>query len=667
MPIGMNLEVVVEATKREVVSISDDIERYAALELLDLLLKERTTGKNVAWASSSYELHGKGFKPEDEITSNKITGKHAGLICARAEKAKEEKAALTKSHAEVFTPVWICKMMIDAADEAWLGSWKNSDEAKDGKPEWQAYVESNRLEITCGEAPFLVNRYDASSGENVPTADRVGVLGRKLSLISNNTNSRDEWMQWTIKALQSTYGYEFQGDNLLIARMNVLGSVEDFANECGYLPFSDDEHRVFIDVITWNLWQMDGLNYVVPFKESLEDKKEDEQLSLFDLDDYGSSDEQLPLDPAWNWEQACIKNWETEEIVKFGTIRREGSEMKFDYIIGNPPYQEEQEGDNANFAPPIYNKFMDCAYELSDKVELITPARFLFNAGSTPKAWNKKMLGDPHLKVLFYEANSAKVFPNTDIKGGVAITYRAADRDFGAIETFTAFPELTSIYRKAGAKKVQESLSSIIFTQVKFDLGELYKDRPEYESIIGSNGKDKRFRNNIFDKLDVFHDDRSNDDVEIIGIQKNQRVWKCIEKKYVDLSHECLDFWKVLVPAANGSGALGEVLSTPLIGAPLIGFTQSFIAIGAFKSKMEAEACLKYIKSKFARTLLGILKITQHNDRPVWKYVPLQDFTSSSDIDWSKSVAEIDVQLYKKYGLSDDEIEFIETRVKAMD
>lgn len=663
----MILGVVIEVTKQEAVSISDDIERYAALGLLDLLLKERTTGKNIAWASSSYEQHGKGFNPEDEITSNKITGKHAGLIQARAEKAKEEKAALTKSYAEVFTPTWICKMMIDAADEEWIESWRQSNEPKDGESEWRAYVESNRLEITCGEAPFLVNRYDASSGEIVSTGDRVGILGRKLSLVSDNADSRDEWMQWTIKALQSTYGYEFQGDNLLIARMNVLGSVEDFANGRGYFPFSDNEYKAFIDVITWNLWQMDGLEYVIPFKEALEGKKEDDQLSLFDLDDYGSNDEQLPLDPSWNWEQAYIKNWKTGEEIKFGSIRRGGSGMKFDYIIGNPPYQEEQEGDNANFAPPIYNKFMDGAYELSDKVELITPARFLFNAGSTPKAWNKKMLSDPHLKVLLYEASSAKVFPNTDIKGGVAITYRGADRDFGAIETFTAFPELTSIYRKAGAKKVQESLSSIIFTQIKFDLRELYKDHPEYESIIGSNGKDKRFRNNIFDKLDVFHDDRSNDDIEIIGIQKNQRVWKCIEKKYVDLSHECLDFWKVLVPAANGSGALGEVLSTPLIGAPLIGFTQSFIAVGAFKNRMEAEACLKYIKSKFARTLLGILKITQHNDRPVWKYVPLQDFTSSSDIDWSKSVEEIDVQLYKKYGLSDDEIEFIEAHVKAMD
>ena len=132
------------------------------------------------------------------------------------------------------------------------------------------------------------------------------------------------------------------------------------------------------------------------------------------------------------------------------------------------------------------------------------------------------------------------------------------------------------------------------------------------------------------------------------------------------MNHENLQHWKVLVPRANGSGAIGEVLSTPLIGEPLIGYTQSFIGIGSFNTLSEAEAAIKYVKSRFARTMLGILKVTQDNDREVWRLVPLQDFTSSSDIDWSQSVAEIDRQLYKKYGLSEKEIEFIETHVKEM-
>ena len=156
------------------------------------------------------------------------------------------------------------------------------------------------------------------------------------------------------------------------------------------------------------------------------------------------------------------------------------------------------------------------------------------------------------------------------------------------------------------------------------------------------------------------------DDLHVLGITNNKRVWKYFPIEFVDLEHENLLKWKVMVPSANGSGAIGEVMSTPLCGTPLCGYTQSFIGIGAFETESEANNCLKYIKSKFARTMLGILKITQHNAAPTWRYVPLQDFTSSSDIDWKQSVAEIDVQLYKKYGLDENEISFIESHVKEM-
>lgn len=137
--------------------------------------------------------------------------------------------------------------------------------------------------------------------------------------------------------------------------------------------------------------------------------------------------------------------------------------------------------------------------------------------------------------------------------------------------------------------------------------------------------------------------------------------------KYVDTEHENLYKWKVLVVRVNGTGALGEVLSSPIIAAPNEGYTQTFIGIGAFDSKAEAEKALKYVKSKFARTMLGILKITQDNNRDTWRMIPMQDFSNSSDIDWSTSIAEIDKQLYKKYNLSNEEIDFIETKVKEME
>ena len=340
--------------------------------------------------------------------------------------------------------------------------------------------------------------------------------------------------------------------------------------------------------------------------------------------------------------------------------------MKFDFVIGNPPYQDDNNGDgNKSFAAPIYNVFMDSAYKVSDRVELITPARFLFRAGSTPKNWNEKMLNDPHLKVLNYEVNASKVFPGTDIKGGVAITYHDKNKNYGAIETFTAFKELGGILEKVNPKN-SKTVADIIYTQTRLNLTALYNDHPEYRECIGSNGEDRRFRNNIFEKLPVFVEKQIEESIKVIGVVKNKRVWRYIPKKYVDLTHENLNNWKVLVPRANGSGALGEVLTTPLIGEPLIGYTQTFIGIGSFCTEKEAQNALKYVKSKFARCMLGVLKVTQDNDREVWRCIPLQDFTSNSDINWNVSVKEIDKQLYKKYGLSPEEVEFIEENVKEM-
>ena len=338
--------------------------------------------------------------------------------------------------------------------------------------------------------------------------------------------------------------------------------------------------------------------------------------------------------------------------------------MKFDFVIGNPPYQEETEGTSDK---PVYNCFMDAAYSISDKVELITPARFLFDAGKTPKAWNEKMLNDTHFKVLCYEQDSSKVFRNTDIKGGVAISFRDGGKDFGAIGAFSSFEELNSILTKVKPLLGQKTLDDIIIQQNRWNLEVLYEDHPEYKNRIGSNGTEKRLTTPIFSSLEIFKDNKDNDtDLAILGLVKNKRFYRYIEKKYIENKHENLYCYKVIIPASNGSGAIGEVLSTPLVGEPLVGYTQSFIGIGAFETKSEAVACLKYVKSKFARTMLGILKITQHNHKGTWKYVPLQDFTPSSDIDWSKSIHEIDLQLYRKYGLSVEEIEFIETHVKEM-
>ncbi len=312
---------------------------------------------------------------------------------------------------------------------------------------------------------------------------------------------------------------------------------------------------------------------------------------------------------------------------------------------------------------------MDGSYSVGKKVELITPARFLFNGGSTPKDWNERMLADPHLKIIYYEVDSSKLFSNTDIKGGVVVTYRDEDAKLGPIEAFIPFAELKSIHQRVFNRGDFHPLSEIVFTRTAFRLTDnMHKDHPEAIQQL-SKGHPYDMSTNVFELLpQIFHKEKPQDShkyIQIYGREDNTRVYRYIRENYVNQGYN-LHQWKIFVPKANGCGALGEVLTTPVIGQPVIGHTESFISIGAFESQYEAEAAFKYIKTKFARVLLGILKTTQDNPPEKWKYVPLQDFTSNSDIDWTASIGEIDRQLYAKYGLSDEEIAFIETRVKEM-
>ncbi len=338
--------------------------------------------------------------------------------------------------------------------------------------------------------------------------------------------------------------------------------------------------------------------------------------------------------------------------------------MKFNAIIGNPPYQVTTERTSDM---PVYNYFMDVSFKISDKVTLITPARYLFDAGKTPHEWNMKILNDEHFKVIWYKAKSADVFPNVDIKGGVAVCFRDVKQFFGKIGSFTVYQELNSIYSKVVAtNEIYSPLSDIIYPQNKFNLTALYGTYPYLRTKIGSNGNERRLTTSIFGLDEIFHLNKENDnDIKILGLIKNTREIRWINSTFIE-EHPCLGKWKVIVPKSNGTGAIGEILSTPLIGEPLTGYTQSFIGIGAFESQAEAMAVLKYIKTKFARTLLGILKVTQDNSKETWRFVPLQDFTESSDIDWTLSVPEIDQQLYAKYHLTDEEISFIESMIKPM-
>ena len=334
----------------------------------------------------------------------------------------------------------------------------------------------------------------------------------------------------------------------------------------------------------------------------------------------------------------------------------------FAMTIGNPPYQEDvkNEGDRPN---PIYNRFMDVSYLICDRATLITPGRFLFNAGQTPKEWNEERLADEHFMVAKYIQKSDDAFPNAvDIKGGVAITYRDSNTAFGKIGVFTAFPELNAILRKVVEKEGENvpMLDSIVSSQGIYRFSEKFlKDNPAVAAELSSKGTGTKIVSKEFETMpQVFleaHPDEG-DYVEIFGRLEGERLSRFIRRDWLEKC-DWLDCYKIFVPEANGTGAIGEILSTPMIGEPMIGSTDTFISVGRFSASVEAENCMGYLKTKFARAMLGILKATQHNTKSTWRYVPLQDFTRA----WT------DKDLYDKYNLSESERDFIDKMIKPME
>lgn len=274
--------------------MEDSIIQYGK-SLMDILLQDKTTKKRIIWATSDYESHGQSYKAYCEITVDSVTGLNDILIQPRVLKAKEHQNNRTRDKAEVFTPAWVCNEQNNIIDEHWFG-YKNvfNEEANNrwitndativfseekGKT-WKDYVDVRRMEISCGEAPYLVSRYDVVSGNLIPVKERIGLLDRKFRVVNENVHDEDAWMIWAIRAVQSVYGYEFQGDNLLLARENVLCTfIDNMEEKFGRKP-NLVELKKIANIVSWNLWQMDGLTYTIPFATA---REENHQMSIFDF------------------------------------------------------------------------------------------------------------------------------------------------------------------------------------------------------------------------------------------------------------------------------------------------------------------------------------------------------------------------------------------------
>lgn len=308
-----------------------DISSSPVVNLLDLLLQDKSTKRNIIWATDSYEELGDGFRDKEYITRFRLL-QHADLIRPRILKSLEAQQERTRKKAEVFTPAWLCNKMNNDCDEVWFGreqvfNVENPDHtwtAVEGNiefppqkgrkvPMWQRYVDSRRLEITCGEAPYLVSRYDAATGETIlPLTQRIGQLDRKLRVVDENTTGYEEWVKWALRAFEASYGYEYQGDSLLIGRVNLLLTFIEYYRK----RWQDEPDEKLLQGVTnriaWNLWQMDGLKDTVPLGKPY---KSYHQIDLFEEESNSTDVEKREAIPC------KIYDWRRDNSVLFMKLK----------------------------------------------------------------------------------------------------------------------------------------------------------------------------------------------------------------------------------------------------------------------------------------------------------------------------------------------------------
>lgn len=277
-------------------------------DILQTLLADHTTGRNIIWATHDYDYRGDGFRFGDSITVGSITGEDNHIIMPRMAKGSQQQRSRSQVMAEVFTPCWVCNAQNNLIDDAWFGragvfntenddnTWTANDKPQipEGK-RWMDYIKDTRLEMACGEAPYLVSRYDATTGVPIPIGERIGMLDRKLWVIHHNTPNlslrmtksqkkvvKKKWLRQVYRAYQSVYGYEYQGDNLLLAREAMFVSYIEYYQakwQTDKLPSMGSMQRI-AEIVSCNIWQMDGLSYGIPGQKPTEQLEE----SLFPME-----------------------------------------------------------------------------------------------------------------------------------------------------------------------------------------------------------------------------------------------------------------------------------------------------------------------------------------------------------------------------------------------
>lgn len=622
--------------------------------VLPLLLADKSTGRNIIWATDPPQALSDTVTDKSEMTPAQLHQLGFEAIQARAGKQADAQQQRTRRRGEVCTPAWVCNKMINALDADWFGregvfnteqpqGWQAREgqvefPASKGKaPLWQQYIDSRRLEITCGEAPFLASRYDAATGEMIPVQQRIGILDRKLRVVSETVKEEKEWLYWAKRAVQATYGYEYQGDNLLLARTNLLLTFAEHLQARWQRSSTTQELKATANIIAWNLWQMDGLKRSIPGGKLHPDT---EQLNLFSM--FGDAEESVPS-------VSCkVKNWRKGShgtAQNFETIQEGSTSMKFDYVIGNPPYQISDGGAGVS-ATPIYNRFIEAIKTTHPgAICLIIPAKW-YSGGKGLDKFREEMLGDRHISTLVDYSNSLDVFPNVDVAGGVCYfvwkeayngkckytNYRngkatTAYRDLNEFQTFIRYPVASEI-----VKKVKEdgelTLDKVVSSRKPFGLATTAKPMKIGDITLRYNG--------------------------------GRGPYKSTE---IRVGTEMIDQWKIIIsrltaehagqPAKDGKY---RVLSTMELLKPGEICSETYLVAGAFDSKEEASNYMDYLKTQFVRFLILQIAMTQQLSKASFAFVPCQDFTRK----WT------DEQLLEKYDLSSEEVNYIQGMIKEM-
>lgn len=597
-------------------------------EILEFILKDQTSQKNIIWATNDYESLGEFYSYEKQILPQLIIENNK-IIISRMQKNENLQQKRKINRAEISTPLWLCNNQNNLIDKSWfekenIFNFEKKIKFPKGK-NWKDYINETKIEIACGEAPYITSRYNTLTGDFIPIPERIGILDRKLRIINENCKNSEEWFENCLIAFQNIYGFEISGDSLFLARKNLIYSfIENFIFKFQKNPPLDYIKQIAF-IISWNFWQMDGLK-----------------------------------------ENSClIKNWKNKKNIIWNSEGK--NRVDFNAVIGNPPYMQMDGGFQVS-AKPIYPHFVEIAKKIKPRyISMVIPSRW-FSGGKGLDQFRKSMLEDKKISILHDYLNPEKVFPKTNIRGGICYFLRDEkhkEEELTQVVTFQKNQKPVSIKRSLKTENVDIFIRHGISLSI---LNKIIQDK-NFISFEKNVSPRKPFGlESSFIKNEQFKKSEKNIISPLKCYGKGGKIG-FVEEKNFNFKPELVNAYKIFTPYANNIGTeLNDDNLNTFIGHPKTICTETYILLG-FNLNLNKKTSLylkKYLTTKFVRFLHSLAKTSQHGTSKTYKFVPLQNFSSISDIDWTKSILEIENQLYKKYKLKNDEITFIEKTIKPM-